>query len=56
MRNHKKKTYCIGYNSKKERITERENYNKSSDDYKQPNCFEHKADAIKDVFEHFRMI
>ena len=30
-------------------ITERENY-------KQPKCPKHKADAIKDAFEHFRMI
>ena len=37
-------------------ITERENYNKPSDDYKQPKCPKHKADAIKDAFEHFRMI
>ena len=56
MRNDKKKTHSIGYNSKKERITERENYNKPSADYKQPNCPKHKSDAIKDAFEHFRMI
>ena len=37
-------------------IVERENYNKPSDDYKQPNCPKVKADAIKDAFEHFRMI
>lgn len=37
-------------------ITERENYNKPSDDYKQPNCPKHKVDAIKDAFEYFRMI
>ncbi len=37
-------------------ITERENYNKPSDDYKQPKCPKHKADATKDAFEHFRMI
>ena len=37
-------------------IIERENYNKPSDDYKQPNCPKHKADAIKEALEHFRMI
>ena len=37
-------------------IIERENYNKPSDDYKQPNCPKHKVDAIKDAFEHFMMI
>ena len=37
-------------------IIERKNYNKPSDDYKQPICPKHKADAIKDAFRHFRMI
>ena len=37
-------------------ITERENYNKPSEDYKQPNCPKYKTDAIKEAFEHFRMI
>ena len=37
-------------------IIERENYNKTSDDYKQPNCPKHKFDAIKDAFRHFKMI
>lgn len=37
-------------------IIERENYNKPSDDYKQPNCPKHKVDAIIDAFGHFRMI
>jgi ribosomal protein L23 len=37
-------------------IIERENFNKPSNNYKQPNCPKHKADAIKDAFEHFRMI
>lgn len=37
-------------------IIERENYNKTSDDYKQPHCPKQKEDAIKDAFRHFRMI
>ena len=37
-------------------IIERENYNKASGDYRQPNCPKHKADAIKDAFERFKMI
>lgn len=37
-------------------IVERENYNKPSDDYKQPNCPKTKADAIKDAFKYFKMI
>ena len=37
-------------------ITERENYNKPSEDYKQPKCPKHKADAIKDAFRHFGMM
>ncbi|MBE7041914.1 MAG: 23S rRNA (uracil(1939)-C(5))-methyltransferase RlmD [Ruminococcaceae bacterium] len=37
-------------------IIERENYNKPSDDYKQPNCPKTKADAIKDAFKYFKMI
>ena len=32
------------------------NCNKSSGDYKQPNCPKNKADAIKNAFEHFKMI
>ena len=56
MRNNKKKTYCIGYYCEKERINKRKSYNKPSDDYKQPKCPKHKADAIKDAFEHFKMI
>ncbi len=37
-------------------IIERENYNKPSNDHKQPNCPKHKFDAIKDAFEHFGMV
>ena len=37
-------------------IIERENFNKPSDDYKQPNCPKHKADAIKEAFKYFKMI
>ncbi len=37
-------------------IIERENYNKASGDYRQPNCPKHKVDAIKDAFERFSMI
>ena len=37
-------------------IIERENFNKPSNNYKQPNCPKHKADAIKEAFERFRMI
>ena len=37
-------------------ITESENYNKPSNDYKQPKCPKHKSDAIKDAFRHFGMI
>ena len=37
-------------------IIERENYNKPSDNYKQPNCPMHKVAAIKEAFKHFKMI
>jgi 23S rRNA (uracil1939-C5)-methyltransferase len=37
-------------------IIERENYNKPSNEYNQPNCPKANSDAIKDAFEHFKMI
>ena len=37
-------------------IIERENFNKPSGKYRQPNCPKHKFDAIKEALGHFKMI
>ena len=37
-------------------IIERENFNKPSGKYRQPNCPKHKFDAIKEALVHFKMI
>ena len=37
-------------------IIERENFNKPSAKYRQPECPEHKINAIKETLEHFKMV